>query len=182
MREADEECDDGNKLDGDACTTSCTRPRCGDAYVQAGEQCDDGNTENADECSNSCKIPQCGDGVLQVGEECDGGRNNSNKPDACRLTCKMPRCGDKIVDAGEECDGQADCESSCKRMQAAAPPAPGVPPVAFIGGGAAILCSLGFLLRKKIVWLADKFTKPAVGDGALDDIPLDEIEMPWHKW
>jgi cysteine-rich repeat protein len=40
----DEECDDGNRQDGDGCTNRCQWARCGDGIVRAGvEDCDDGS-------------------------------------------------------------------------------------------------------------------------------------------
>lgn len=51
-----EQCDDGNTLDGDGCTRTCTleQPVCGNGILQQGEQCDDGNLINQDGCSEFC--------------------------------------------------------------------------------------------------------------------------------
>ncbi len=51
-----EECDDGNSIETDSCTTSCHLAACGDGFVQTGEQCDDENTSPSDGCSASCQI------------------------------------------------------------------------------------------------------------------------------
>jgi len=52
-----EECDDGNGVNTDACSNSCTAARCGDGSIQAGvETCDDGNAVNGDGCSATCQI------------------------------------------------------------------------------------------------------------------------------
>ncbi len=55
----DEECDDGNRRDGDGCDHLCTeeeqQPRCGDGRVDPGENCDDGNGIDDDDCSNNCR-------------------------------------------------------------------------------------------------------------------------------
>ncbi len=70
-----EQCDDGNTVSGDGCSSNCTNE------------------------------PVCGNGVPDPGEECDDGSSNSNTvPDACRLNCTNPRCGDGVVDTGEACD------------------------------------------------------------------------------
>ncbi|HCU25569.1 MAG TPA: hypothetical protein DF383_11190, partial [Deltaproteobacteria bacterium] len=37
-----EECDDGNSIDGDGCESDCTLT-CGNGNLDSGEQCDDGN-------------------------------------------------------------------------------------------------------------------------------------------
>jgi len=84
-----EECDDGNNIDGDGCSSTCkietTSVVCGNNIVEAGEQCDDGNTENGDGCSSTCQteVAQsiCGNGIVETGEECDDG--NNDQTDEC---------------------------------------------------------------------------------------------------
>ena len=44
------------------------------------------------------------------------------------------------------------------------------------GGG-----GLGFLYRRKILDLSKRAAE-RVRELSIDDIPLDELEMPWHKW
>jgi cysteine-rich repeat protein len=51
-----EECDDGNKLDGDGCTSDCEFPKCGNGVMEDGEQCDDGNDIDADACTQKCQM------------------------------------------------------------------------------------------------------------------------------
>ncbi len=70
-----EQCDDGNTVDTDGCTSLCKNARCGDSLVRAGvEECDDGNALNTDDCTNSCNAAKCGDGYVRAGvEECDDG-------------------------------------------------------------------------------------------------------------
>ncbi len=73
-----ESCDDGNRVDGDGCSSNC--------LLEQG----------------------CGDGVLDPGEICDDGiDNDDHAPDRCRTTCEPARCGDGVIDGGEECDGYA---------------------------------------------------------------------------
>ncbi|MFC1644583.1 DUF4215 domain-containing protein [Patescibacteria group bacterium] len=59
-KELTEQCDDGNNINGDGCSSTCTietpTPFCGDGIVKHGEQCDDGNTANGDGCSSACTI------------------------------------------------------------------------------------------------------------------------------
>ncbi len=100
-----EACDDGNKVDGDACLNSCAAAACGDGVLQAGvEACDDGNQVDSDGCRNSCVVAACGDGVVQGGvEACDDGNQVDN--DGCRNSCVLAACGDGVVQAGVEvCD------------------------------------------------------------------------------
>lgn len=61
--ESPEQCDDGNCINGDGCSSTCqlevpqTAPYCGDHIVnQSTEQCDDGNNINGDGCSSTCQI------------------------------------------------------------------------------------------------------------------------------
>jgi cysteine-rich repeat protein len=99
-----EECDDGNRLDGDACTSTCLRARCGDGILWRGvEACDDGNELDGDGCPGHCGPPTCGDGLVQAGEPCDDG--NRDDSDACLSSCALAFCGDGLLRAGtEECD------------------------------------------------------------------------------
>lgn len=115
----DEQCDDGNLIDGDGCSSTCTiEPMCGDGVLNAGESCDDGNNINGDGCSSACTIEAyCGDGNLNDGEQCDDG--NSIDFDGCSSECKIdePFCGDGKVDAGEQCDdGNSNNGDGCSAM------------------------------------------------------------------
>src|SRR5688572_27616675 len=53
-----EQCDDGNRNDGDGCGASCSLEAggaCGDGVSGPGEECDDGNTTAGDGCSDTCQ-------------------------------------------------------------------------------------------------------------------------------
>jgi cysteine-rich repeat protein len=97
-----EACDDGNTLDGDGCSSVCTR--CGDGAVDPREECDDGNTTAGDGCSPACAFEHaCGDGLIDHDEECDDG--NTVAGDGCSPICSFEHaCGDGYVDHGEDCD------------------------------------------------------------------------------
>jgi len=115
-----EECDDGNLIDGDGCSSNCTvEPGyacednseglsschpvvCGDGKRECDEKCDDGNTDNGDGCSYDCKI--------EAGYKC----YENNKKSTCRSYC-----GDGMKSANEECDdgnfvGGDGCSPTCK--------------------------------------------------------------------
>jgi cysteine-rich repeat protein len=65
ITEIPEQCDDGNSINGDGCSSSCTieqPPACGNGVLEAGEQCDDGNAVNGDGCSASCEFEKPDDG------------------------------------------------------------------------------------------------------------------------
>ncbi len=94
-----EQCDDGNLLSGDGCSSTCQKEYCGDGHITttnsnnnynfavAGntlpEQCDDGNLLSGDGCDNKCKsevVQVCGNGQKEGTEACDG---NSFGADSC---------------------------------------------------------------------------------------------------
>ncbi|MCB0353879.1 MAG: DUF4215 domain-containing protein, partial [Bdellovibrionales bacterium] len=116
-----EQCDDGNMVDGDGCNTQCQNEYCGDSITQPGlgEQCDDGNLLDNDGCDSQCQNEYCGDGILQsgIGEECDDGDLNSE--DGCDSNCQLEYCGDGIIQAGlgEQCDdSNTDDEDGCNNL------------------------------------------------------------------
>ncbi|MBI2666303.1 DUF4215 domain-containing protein, partial [Candidatus Woesearchaeota archaeon] len=83
-----EECENGNALNGDGCSSTCTiEPGwncqiragrsicygiCGDNLLKGLEECDDGNTNNDDGCSSICKNePDIdGDGLFGLNDNC----------------------------------------------------------------------------------------------------------------
>jgi len=125
-----EQCDDGNTVNTDGCTATCTLPYCGDAILQLlgydqqvgggdDEECDDGNFQDGDGCAVGCVNEDlCGSG----NEECNDG--NAVDTDTCDNSCRLTRCGDGTVQnpngqgIAEECDdgntivGDA-CSPSC---------------------------------------------------------------------
>lgn len=127
LLEQDEECDDGDREDGDGCSASCTLetsdPRsptlvaaatvCGNGLLEDNEECDDGNRREGDGCTARCllSIGMCGDGIVQslLGEQCESSRHDPLLPYLCN-NCRFvsETCGDGTVDAGEECDNGTD--------------------------------------------------------------------------
>jgi cysteine-rich repeat protein len=97
-----EECDDGNTLNNDGCSSVCLNEVCGDATQQAGEECDDGNTQGSDGCSETCTSEICGDLIVSTGEECDDGNTDNN--DGCSSVCQTEECGDGVTQTSEQCD------------------------------------------------------------------------------
>jgi cysteine-rich repeat protein len=116
-RTAGEECDDGNKVDGDGCSATCRKERgwccsgdanclppagklcttiCGDGLLRLGEACDDGNRVDGDGCNNDCTVT--------TGFRCFG------EPSQC-----SQGCGNGTVGPGEECDdGNFNNNDACK--------------------------------------------------------------------
>lgn len=106
---AAEECDDGNLVDNDGCSSTCRLEAiCGDGEVNGTEECDylDPTTDPMGRtCSRGCIWEACGNAFVEAGEECDDGANG-DPSDGCRDDCRVPRCGDGVVDRfrGETCD------------------------------------------------------------------------------
>ncbi|MCY1063196.1 DUF4215 domain-containing protein [Nannocystis sp. RBIL2] len=119
VQEQGEPCDDGNDVNGDACTNACKLPTCGDGIVWTGkEDCDDGeNNGPQNTCNADCELSQCGDGQVGPGETCDDA--NDDDTDDC-AACQIASCGDGHVWAGEElCDDgndvdTDDCTNACQ--------------------------------------------------------------------
>lgn len=131
IREGTEECDDGNVVNGDGCSSTCTfEPSCGNGIIDAGEQCDDGSIFSGDGCSATCTVETgwactgspsncvlaCGNGVIDAGETCDDGNRIDN--DGCSSSCDVELCGNNVLDLGEVCDdgnrqGADGCSSDC---------------------------------------------------------------------
>jgi len=99
----DEQCDDGNRNNGDGCSANCLviepgytcEPGqactqvavCGDSLVRLQETCDDANADSGDGCSSDCGV--------EAGYVC----NTPGEP------CVSTRvCGDAFVALGEQCD------------------------------------------------------------------------------
>ncbi len=181
-----EQCDDGNADDADACTSECLKAACGDGILQKNEECDDGNSINYDACPRNCKTPRCGNGLIEGREECDlGARNSDTLPDVCRVSCLAPFCGDGVTDGAEECDGGDACSDGCTALKAAAGTDftgdPGAMPWAVTLGLFGFIAVAAFAMRKEIHGLVSKVAGEKAARN-IDDIPLDEIEMPWHNW
>jgi cysteine-rich repeat protein len=121
VQDRTEQCDDGNTVDGDGCSSTCqietpTPSRCGDGVLDAGEQCDGGNETQT--CNANCTNTRCGDGIvnLHAGEQCDD-RNTVNE-DGCSSICHNetpppPGCDDGVVNGTEQCDGGGSETATC---------------------------------------------------------------------
>ncbi|HEY5961156.1 MAG TPA: DUF4215 domain-containing protein [Polyangiaceae bacterium] len=98
-----EDCDDGNRWNGDGCSSSCTIDdpfrcmpfvavyACGNGKLEPGESCDDANANSGDGCAETCKN-EAGYRCPTPGKTC------------VPITDPSPRCGNGIVEMGEACD------------------------------------------------------------------------------
>jgi cysteine-rich repeat protein len=102
--EGDEDCDDGNNLDGDCCSANCT-------YEPAGSPCPDDLFCNGEEtcdgvgtCDPGTAV-DCDDGVGCTDDICDGGI------DDCVSTPNDANCDDgDFCNGAEFCDPVNDCQ------------------------------------------------------------------------
>ena len=98
-----EQCDDGNTVSGDGCSSLCQFEVvviCGDKKLNGDEVCDDGNSVSGDGCSADCRAVEPGWRCRSVGRPC------------------APICGDRILEGTETCDdgntiGGDGCSSFC---------------------------------------------------------------------
>ncbi|MCX6749609.1 MAG: myxococcus cysteine-rich repeat containing protein [Candidatus Pacearchaeota archaeon] len=98
--ESGEQCDDGNTISGDGCSSTCQHeegsesPYCGDG------NCDILEGENVLNCPDDCEVPSSCDGVwnpqdIEDGNECDGTPTpNKCTPSTC--TCDLGFYGDDM--------------------------------------------------------------------------------------
>ncbi|MBI3783441.1 MAG: DUF4215 domain-containing protein [Deltaproteobacteria bacterium] len=117
MLNTGEQCDDGNRVNGDGCDNNCTFTACGNGIVTAPEQCDDGNRVNGDGCDNNCTFTACGNGIVTAPEQCDDG--NRVNGDGCDNNCTPTGCGNGILTPPEQCDdgnriNGDGCDSQCR--------------------------------------------------------------------
>lgn len=141
--EVGEECDDGNTIDNDGCSSSCKVEKCGNGLLDAPEECDSGTrcdqnnlfcaldlecagigdelckmrNGDDDQCSAICQSEICSNGRIDANEECDD--SNTNDGDGCNSICKLETCTNGIIDTGEACDDgnnddNDDCNNSCQ--------------------------------------------------------------------
>lgn len=60
-----EECDDGNRINGDGCDNTCRVEKCGNGRTEGNEACDDGNDEDGDGCQRDCRRSPAHDSFLR---------------------------------------------------------------------------------------------------------------------
>ena len=112
-----EECDDGNKKDGDGCSTDCKKEKsvCGNGNVEAGEECGEKDLPGClppKECQScACVTPAavCGNGKTEEGERCGepglGACLEGYKCESCACVSLGPSvCGNGAAEAGEDCN------------------------------------------------------------------------------
>lgn len=141
VRETTEACDDGNRVNVDACTNACTVAECGDGicavFADEGRNCDieRGLCTGVIFCPQDCipdypysGNPVCGNGRVEHDEQCDDA--NFISTDGCDSSCRdtgLAVCGNKIVETTEQCDdgnlvSTDGCDSNCNFSECICPP------------------------------------------------------------
>jgi len=112
-----EECDDGNRRNGDGCSEVCRLEVCGNGILDPGEACDSKDLEPND-CSPLCTKEFCGDGLCTNGETCETCVADCGCADGCCLkgSCQPGNdlqgvCGPvgglcKVCDSTQVCVGR----------------------------------------------------------------------------
>ena len=117
-----EQCDDGNRMNGDGCNALCQLEAnwlcpspgqycldlmaCGNGVLTSNEVCDDGNTVSGDGCSGDCQTIEPGWRCRVPGKPCTPicGNQLDGSVTCDAGSSQGGRCGDGIVETGEECD------------------------------------------------------------------------------
>lgn len=190
-----EQCDDGNLVDGDGCSSTCTdegTTYCSDGTIQTPndngetEFCDDGNVLDGDGCSTTCTIESgwecssgtpsvctqlCGDGVIDDGETCDDG--NTVSGDGCSSTCQI----EEIIEADESETGTDESEESSPVGSEAEVDEAGATlneTEEDIGVVAIIVSPITRIFTPLITWVANLFGRDDAGTQNLFSFPSDE--------
>jgi cysteine-rich repeat protein len=130
-----EDCDDGNTVDGDGCSSRCLvengwtcsgepstcSSTCGNGALDSGEECDDGNRQAGDGCAAEC--------VVEPGYTCEGepsrctGSVQCNRDADCDWLCddRTRACLDAaqvlFVDCTAPCPGAGTAQQPLCRLQ-----------------------------------------------------------------
>jgi cysteine-rich repeat protein len=120
MIDEGEQCDDGNTMPCDGCSSTCQIETCGNGVVDCDEVCDDGNTDACEgDCAADCLSfhPVCGNGVVECAEQDDDG--NLTDCDGVSSSCMIEECGNGIRECTEECDdaNDPDCNVDLCRLE-----------------------------------------------------------------
>lgn len=110
---AGKQCEDGNVINGDGCSSACKKEYCGNGYIEIGEQCDNGAgryTVQGPDCDQYCQFIICGDNYVTGDEQCDDG--NRENCDGCSRDCQVER-------VASTCESTAcgDCDDDAKHKR-----------------------------------------------------------------
>ncbi len=107
--DAGEQCDDGNNVACDGCSSACRSEGCGNAHVECNEQCDNGpaNGTPGNACAADCSIIPTAGGVQSI----PGGHGTT----ACQAEWMVTNPGGEVIDGfpstQQRCiDGDPGCD------------------------------------------------------------------------
>jgi cysteine-rich repeat protein len=144
IREASEQCDDGDSEDGDGCDNDCTFSCTADPGCNDGNACNGTETCNlaSHACTNpmdladgtgcgggmvcrggSCVASACGNRIVEAPEQCDDG--NMVEGDGCDNDCTFSCTVAADCADANPCNGPETCNAGMHRCQAGTPPAAG---------------------------------------------------------
>lgn len=166
MVEGTEQCDDGNNIDEDECTTAC-KLSCGDGQLQMHEKCDTAIATGP----GACPAANCNDGMSCTTDTASGV--------ACQLQCvhgdiTAPAAGDGCCPPGADINSDSDCPAGCGNGvvepgetcdTAIAAGATGACPTACDDGQACTADALGGAGTCTATCTHSPITAPAEGDG-----------------
>ncbi len=83
IRDANEQCDDGNQVSGDGCSAACVLESCGNGRIDSGEACDAGPMNGLDQCcSTTCQLVDADDdGICDRDDLCPADADNDSDGD-----------------------------------------------------------------------------------------------------
>lgn len=115
-----EQCDDGNRDNGDGCSSTCQFELCGNGMLDPHEECD--GLLGLQPCNQQiCRFEFCGDGITNREEQCDP-LDPEFGPRKCNPDCTLSICGDGKINsfADEECErasiGQSAIGQPCNAV------------------------------------------------------------------
>jgi hypothetical protein len=127
ITEPGEDCDDGNNVNGDCCSATCTSEPAGQACADDGNVCTDNECDGAGACIHPNNTDSCDDGVfcngldtcaagactVHAGDPCTGGTECADLCDEAADNCFDPS-GTACTDDGNDCtDNECDGAGAC---------------------------------------------------------------------
>jgi cysteine-rich repeat protein len=124
--QGDETCDDGNAIEGDGCTTTCSAGgTCGNGALDGAEGCDDGDLSDGDGCSDTCSV--------------EGGYDCTGQPSICTPLC---------ASLASPCSLATDCCSNVCNGGSCAPPCGGFAAICTTDADCCLsMCVTGYCLE-----------------------------------
>ena len=175
----EEQCDDGNAVNGDGCETTCRfscamDSQCADPEPCNGaERCDTAahrcargtNLPDGTACgtglvcrAGACSTTRCGNRIVEAPEQCDDG--NAVNGDGCDTTCRFSCAMDSQCADTEPCNGAERCDTAAHRCAAG---------TALTDGAA---CGTGRICRTRVC------VTSRCGDGFVDPMRGETCEPP----